>query len=641
MDKDSDNAVADDGISPQRERIDLSVGALVQREGTIYRIAETLDFQSLVGIEVESGRATPLRIADLSPVALDGDEAHEASRGDLAGIADKNWQKAMERYRAIEPFAGDVLARREDVAARATEIGVSTATLYRWIKRYRSRRLVTDLVNERRGWKAGVSRLAPEADAVIEEVIETFYLRDQRSTLQKAATEVKRLCYARGIESPSAGTVRRRIKRIDEKRRLRGRGQKELAKNRFRPAAGHFPNADFPLAVIQIDHTPADIILVDDTHRKPIGRPWITLAMDIYSRMVTGYYLSFDAPSATSVGLCVAHSVLPKEEWLTLHGVEADWPVWGFPKTVHVDNGADFRSGTFERSCLQYGINLEFRPVRDPRYGGHIERILGTFLKEIHDLPGTTFSSVAEKGEYDAEKHAALTLAEFEEWFVAQITKVYHRRKHRKLGMTPARQWEIGVFGNTEVDGIGMAPKPADRQSVLLDFLPFFERTVQQNGVTIDDRPYYDAPLQHWIGATDPESGEKRKFIFRRDPRDISSVWFFDPDLEQYFKIPFAERELPSISLWEYRQVRERLTAEGRKSVNEIELLHAITEQRTRVDESKAKTKRARRQAQRRVEHEKKAPHLQVVPEPERTPAAAAPLDDLLDEDVEDFGDFA
>ena len=51
----------------------------------------------------------------------------------------------------------------------------------------------------------------------------------------------------------------------------------------------------------------------------------------------------------------------------------------------------------------------------------------------------------------------------------------------------------------------------------------------------------------------------------------------------------------------------------GRKSVNEIELLHAITDQRGRVDESKAKTKRARRQAQRRVEHEKKAPHLEVV----------------------------
>lgn len=206
---------------------------------------------------------------------------------------------------------------------------------------------------------------------------------------------------------------------------------------------------------------------------------------------------------------------------------------------------------------------------------------------------------------------------------------------------TPAHQWEIGIFGNTEVDGTGVAPKPAARQSVLLDFLPSFERTVQQNGVTIDDRPYYDTPLQHWIGATDPESGEKRKFIFRRDPRDISSVWFFDPDLEQYFKIPFAERELPAISLWEYRQVRERLAAEGRKSVNEIELLHAITEQRGRIDESTAKTKRARRQAQRRAEHEKKAPHLQVVPAPEGTPAAAAPLDDLLDEDVEDFRDFA
>src|SRR5690606_15997941 len=99
-----------------------------------------------------------------------------------------------------------------------------------------------------------------------------------------------------------------RISRIPERTSLRGRGYKEKAKNKFMPAAGKFPNADFPLAVVQIDHTPADIILVDDKHRKPIGRPWLTLAIDVYSRMIVGYYLSFDAPSATSIAMCVAHA---------------------------------------------------------------------------------------------------------------------------------------------------------------------------------------------------------------------------------------------------------------------------------------------------------------------------------------------
>ena len=70
--------------------------------------------------------------------------------------------------------------------------------------------------------------------------------------------------------------------------------------------------------------------------------------------------------------MCVAHSVLPKDEWLILHKVNAEWPVWGMPKKIYVDNGADFRSDNFQQSCMMYGINLEFRPVKTPRYGGHI-----------------------------------------------------------------------------------------------------------------------------------------------------------------------------------------------------------------------------------------------------------------------------
>jgi putative transposase len=35
---------------------------------------------------------------------------------------------------------------------------------------------------------------------------------------------------------------------------------------------GRFRGADFPLAIVQIDHTPMDVILVDDVDSQPIGR---------------------------------------------------------------------------------------------------------------------------------------------------------------------------------------------------------------------------------------------------------------------------------------------------------------------------------------------------------------------------------
>lgn len=31
-----------------------------------------------------------------------------------------------------------------------------------------------------------------------------------------------------------------------------------------------------------------------------------------------------------------------------------------------------------------HGITLEFRPVGRPEFGGHIERVIGTFMKEVH-----------------------------------------------------------------------------------------------------------------------------------------------------------------------------------------------------------------------------------------------------------------
>jgi len=366
--------------------------------------------------------------------------------------------------------------------------------------------------------------------------------------------------------------------------------------------------------------------------------------MDVYSRMVTGYYLSFDPPSETSVAMCVSHSILPKEEWLLLHKVDAEWPVWGVPRTIHVDNGADFRSNNFQQSCLMYGINLEYRPVKQPRYGGHIERLLGTLLREIHDLPGTTFSSIKEKDEYDSEKNAALTKSEFEEWLVTLICKVYHQRRHSSIGMSPLGKWETKIFGNAEETGIGVPPRPSDRHTVLLDFLPSFKRTIQTFGVTIDSINYYAEALRPWINAEDPDDpGKKREFIFRRDPRDISAIWFFDPDIKHYFKIPFADQSLPSLSIWEYTQAREKLKREGQKTINEHQILRAITELRSKVDEASEKTKKARRQAQRRKEHAKKtSPAAPLPPKPTEpiAPLADSSLD-LVDGDLNDFGEIA
>jgi putative transposase len=68
--------------------------------------------------------------------------------------------------------------------------------------------------------------------------------------------------------------------------------------------------------VLQIDHSPVDVIVVDKENRLSIGRPWLTLAIDVATLMVAGFHVSLWAPSALSVSLTLSHAVLSKTNWL-------------------------------------------------------------------------------------------------------------------------------------------------------------------------------------------------------------------------------------------------------------------------------------------------------------------------------------
>ncbi|MFC3325622.1 hypothetical protein [Mesorhizobium cantuariense] len=66
------------------------------------------------------------------------------------------------------------------------------------------------------------------------------------------------------------------------------------------------------MELIQIDHTKADISVVDEETRRPTGRPWL----HICSRIMTEFYLTMEAPSRLSTSLCLLHSVFDKSAWL-------------------------------------------------------------------------------------------------------------------------------------------------------------------------------------------------------------------------------------------------------------------------------------------------------------------------------------
>lgn len=621
------SAVEQQRVSGARRSVNLRPGTLVLHAQRTYKLDSVIDFDQAVCLDVEHGRRVVLPVAELSlpPLAASN---NSAAPTDIAAIDQETWNKAQRRYDAIEPLLD--AGGRHAVEARARTLGISPATLYRWIGEYRGQRTAIALIPKTRGWPAGRGRLDPSVERVIEETIRQHYLTPQRLRIAQVARQVAMECRKRGLQKPHYNAVARRIHAIPENERLRARGSRELAERKFRPVPGRFPGADYPLAVVQIDHTPIDVIIVDDEHREPIGRPWLTLASDVCSRMVTGYYLSLDPPCEASVGLSVARSIAPKEALLAQLGIDGEWPVWGVMRTIYVDNGPDFRSGTFRRSCELYGINLEFRPVKQPRFGGHIERLLGTLLRELHAIPGTTFSSIKERGEYRSDRHAALTFDELEKWLVTLICNVYHKREHSALGTSPRRQWEIGVFGCDGTPGEGLSPRPTDPRRVMLDFMPAFERQIRPTGVSIDGLTYYQETLRSWVGAPDPgDRRKKRTFIFRRDPRDISRIWFYDPASNDYYEIPFASRQLPRMSLWEYRQARDIARKRGMTETDEHQVALAVEGLRRDANEAAHKTKSARRAKQRRRQHERKnADPATAISKPSLSAASSSDLSD-------------
>ena len=580
-------------IKLDRTRIDIKPNSYVKYKNLEYKITQLLNFNEVIGIDVVTKKAKLLPIAELSSIEPSKDINAESISKDISEINDSEYNEAKRRYEAILPLLEKNLSRKDSVEY-SKKIGIHFTTLYRWQERYKSTGTILGLISNKVGAKKGNTRLNSEIEILIKRIIDNYYLTIQKPSVQSVVDKVLAECKKMNIIAPHSNTIRNRIEAITEYEKLKKQGSKSIARTRYEPTPNKF-EADYPLQLIEIDHTPCDIILVDDEHRLPIGRPWITVAIDIYSRMIVGYYLSMNAPSVTSVGMCVSNTILPKDTLLAKFDVNANWNVWGFPETIHVDNGADFRADAVKKAGLAHGINIEFRPVGRANFGGHIERAIGTLMSEIHNLPGTTFSNIKQRGEYNSDANASMTFFEFEKWLVTFITKIYHKRVHNSLFLTPEQQWEEGLFGDE--NSIGFIQKPSSNSTIILDFLPIYERTIQKNGVNIEGLNYYDHVLRTKINQT--ENGKKKQFIFKRDPRDISYIWFYEESTKEYFKIPVANQNMPSMTAWEFDSIKTNLKNKGLKRVNQDAILEAREELHNQIQLSVKNSKKARRDSQR------------------------------------------
>lgn len=592
--------------------LDLGLGAEVEFQGRLFVITNTVSFDEVEGREKATGLYERLPVVELTEPREEVDGAIVA---DLSTIDSRYYEEARRRRQVLEDLLALQRRRRADVKEKADELGVSVSALYEWMRMYRMDDRLTTLLPGRPDGGRGKSRLDPAVERAIQLAIEK-HLTPQQLTVRATVREVRRLCLTAKIEPPHENTIRARINAIPEKTRLRLRGHKKEAEDKYTPKPGRYEDAAKPLDVVQIDHTQVDIVLVDEEHRLPLRRPWITVAFDVFSRMVLGFYISFDTPGAFGTGLCLARAILPKEKWLAQYNIDCEWPCWGFPQKLHADNAREFRGEMLRRACDQYGITSVFRAIKKPEYGGHIERYLGTFASAIHELPGMA-TKPSKRGEYDSEAEAVFTLRELEELITVYVTSIYHQKFHTGINCSPLDKWNRAILGDEKQPGCGLFSRPVDEERLYIDFMPIEERTVQNYGVSIDNVRYYSDVLRPYIKETRKGS---RLFTFRRDPRDISTIYFWDPDLQQYSAIPYRNITHPHISIWELNAIRKSLEEQGRANIDEDAIFDAYERLRTHQEQAKAETKHVRR-----IQERKRALDRERAQKPPRGKQPSAP----------------
>lgn len=513
------------------------------------------------------------------------------SAPELSSVSTAQWEEARRALPVIRGLADHTTRTRVDVKAAAASLGCGATHVYALLCRYLADPRLTSLLPQSPGRKRGVSQCAAEIDSLINEVIDAMYLTRQRPRISDIEIELRRRCREVGLKPPGRKAITARVRskpRYEVTARREGR---KAARDRFGPVTGSL-KVDWPLALVQIDHTLVDVIVVDSVTRAPIQRPWVTLAIDVCSRCVVGFHLSLEPPSATSVALCLAHAVLPKIGCLSKWKIEADWP-HGLMSCLHLDNAKEFRSEALRRGCEQYGIAIDYRPVRTPHYGAHIERLIGTMMGKVHLLPGTTFSDVRVKGDLDPQKAAAMTIDELERWLAHAIAGLYHRTVHRALGMTPLAAWQRGIVGDAITPGRGEPVSVPDERRFLIDFLPIERRLIRREGISLHSIHYWSSVLTTWIG-------ERQKMMVRYDPRDLSRIYLLGPD-GRYYDLSYRDVRRPPITLWEQRLALKRLREEGRLEVDEGAIFRTIDAMRVITDQAVASSKMARRQRERRL----------------------------------------
>jgi putative transposase len=458
-------------------------------------------------------------------------------------------------------------------------------SVYRWKTRFQhAKGDVRALIDNAAARGNRTSRYTATITSLCQDAISAKYLKRERNTIQETFEDaLLRVMKENGLRPdsdqlpmPSRRLITRLIADIPAFDKYSARYGHDAALKRFRSVKGHRV-VSAPLDRAEIDHTHLDLFVVDDKTSLPLGRPYVTACIDGYTRCILGIYVGFNPPSYQSVAACLKDCFLPKVNLKDEYPeIVNEWAAHGVMRQLVVDGGQEFYSKSLEQVCLTLGIEWCAAPRREPWFKGKIERFFGTFNRGIaHGIPGTTFSNIFEKDDYDPSKHAVVKFSTLK-WIIRKwIADVYHQETHRALETTPARMWASSI-------------RPEDirlpDESTQLDAIMgrVYRRVLTHKGIEFEGL-FYSSPELNDLRI---HEGSNLEVEIRVDENDIGSIYVVWPKTDSTYRVPARDIEYANgISLWQHSIFKKWQKERDPFNQNSYGWLRAQEEIQRRIEE--------------------------------------------------------